>query len=78
VPHASTAKRALGQVLVISELDTPMMQAGSTSEMLTNLYRTTQHNNPEDKHIFILATMRNSNLTKFLTCYNKNRREIHC
>jgi hypothetical protein len=29
-----------------------MKQAESTSEMLENFYQTTQHNSPEDSHLY--------------------------
>jgi hypothetical protein len=41
-----------------------MMGAGSISETLVNFYQTTRRCNPEDRTIFILVTMRLSNLTK--------------
>jgi hypothetical protein len=41
------------------ELIALMMEAASTSEMLANVYQTTQRNNPEDSH---LHTRRRENL----------------
>jgi hypothetical protein len=40
-----------------------MMETVSTSEMLENFYRTTQHNIPEDSHLQKMHTLKNSSVT---------------